>query len=137
MGKRSGAPGPSGPAGHGGLELGLQSGDSALKAAAAAPHASSPAGLGPGRPPRGRPGARKGGRPGGSAGPCLERRAPLGPVRADGDCDPGSRGVCHSAGGAGADGVTPPAPGSRAVPVSWESAREGPQTRVRLPLAMG
>lgn len=57
MGKPSGAPGPSGPAGHGGLELGLQSGDSALKAAAAASlHAAGPGGLGPGRQRRGRPG---------------------------------------------------------------------------------
>lgn len=117
------------------MELGLQSGDSALKAAAdAAPHAALPAGSGPERSCRGRPRARKGGSPSGSEGPCRERRASVRRVRADGSCNSGSRGMCHKCGGRGRAWSHPgPLPGAavpRRCPGSLLVGRRKPEATV-------
>lgn len=63
-----------------------------------------------------------------------ERRASYGLVRADGGCDPGSRGVCHKCGGLGArapshPGPLPGAALGRAASGQGESASEGLGTR--------
>lgn len=79
VGKRPERQGPTRPAGHRGCAVLLQSGDSALSAAAA-PHAASPARRVRGRPRRGRPGGPGRVGPGGEGRrrqcPPIARRTP-------------------------------------------------------------